>query len=824
MICIPLAFATAILLAMTTFAGAADTVQLQGPRIVVDDALFTGCYHNAFEGQIENPTEGVYKSGRQGVQRTKAVLTGAGTAHSRMKLAFDLAVVPNGNAQLIIRGLDDRFDETNPLRVTVNEQELAGALTFPTNQIVTHGLNQRYFLGWKDQTLDIPAGLLKAGRNELIIANTADAFTCDHWRYALVDHVTFAFDADATVTIEREGFPVYYYGLNEGPEPHLWPAVNYDDRVCLLAGSELEYNFFVTFPKDKPLGTQGPIPGGRNGLSRDVVLHFVTDAAITVSTMDGEVVTGEPHADGTHYTRPLMNIIGYETPHPLQGERLFLSGQSTFENKTLTVWWSVDGVDYAPRTYPLRCVALEPVENRESIDFLLSLWGGNAPQDDEGLARYIRLLRSAGFNHQFTGDAPQLNRRLQEAGFKVFPRYGWFGHQFKVTDANQRFAAIKHTGEPLPRDFCPLAILEHPGDPEMGKFFKRAERFASLPNIDGICVDYETAPVWCWCDRCLAAFEQETGIDVTGRDDVAPGGAHADAYRDFGRSLNRQLLTKVKQIMLAQNPDLAYHCLASAADLPTYWYDGRERGRHAVSELVKFADAVYGSHYCYETPGGLASVIPVVNTIKRLAVESGRHVGVNLITPVATTVSEQPRYRGVRLRPDMTRLMILLVGTAGGEGLSLFRGDCMDGEQYLACRRAVTELIAMSDYLRGLNRSFELDVEPIDVKRPIYRNDIAQNLMSRLVWRPDFSYQYDAIQLLKDKMARDRLILVYNYADVPQSFRLQVRGLYDSAYDLADFNSGESLGQYDRIALESGRATVTVPARDCLMIRMTTAK
>ena len=132
---------------------------------------------------------------------------------------------------------------------------------------------------------------------------------------------------------------------------------------------------------------------------------------------------------------------------------------------------------------------------------------------------------------------------------------------------------------------------------------------AEQENIDGICVDYETAPVWCFCDRCLKRFGEESGRPVKDRAEVAPGGPRADEYRDFGRRMNRRLLEKVKAIMLEKNPKLQYACLASAADLPMYWYDGRVRARHAAEELVKFADAIYASHYCYEVPGGMAAVI-----------------------------------------------------------------------------------------------------------------------------------------------------------------------------------------------------------------------
>lgn len=820
----PKACCAACLLALVAVDGAtrthAETVRLDGTVIAVDDALFVGCYHNAFEGAVLTPSEGVFKSGPQAIRRTKGVLTGAGSSTSAMTLSFCLTRAPAGKAHLRIKGLDDRFVERCPVDITLNGKLLARGVTFPNNQNVEHGLNQRYFLGWQERVVDIPAGALRKGENRLTLANTRGIFSSERWPYALVDEVVFALAEDVGMTIERKDYPPLYYGLSEGVEVNAWPAVNHGNRICLVRDAAIEMNFFATMPRNKPLGTLGALVKKPTLPKRAILLHLLTDADIRVVGVDGATVMGTQTAEGREFTRPLGRLIHYETPHPVQGARVFLVANSPFEGKQLTAWYSVDGVAYRKRIYPVRAVELKPIHGREELDFLLSLWGSSVPAEPELRKRFIGLLKSAGFNHQFTHDDRDLNRTLKTAGFAVYPRYGWFGRQFKVSDANRTYAAIDFHGKASTRDFCPLAILEHPEDEEMGKYFKRAAHFSALPDIDGICVDYETAPVWCWCDRCLAEFRKETGLTIKGRGDVAPDGPESAAYADFGRRLNRRLLTKVKEVMLAQNPKLEYHCLASAADLPTYWYDGRVRGRHAVSELAQFADAIYASHYCYETPGGLKSVIPVVETVRRFAVESGRRVKANLITPVATTVSEYPRYRGSRLRPEMTRLMILLAGASGGAGLSLFRADCMDGEQYLACRRAISELVALRRYCDGVNRSFEVELTPVSDVRPVFETEMAQNLLSRLVWRPDVSYQYDAIQLLKDKMGHDRAILLFNYSDAPVPFRLKVRGLYDASYTLEHMNTGRLLGRYGRIELESGKPTVTVPARDCLILRL----
>lgn len=797
-----------------------ETVRLAGKSLTVDDALFTGCFHNAFEGTVLNPQPDVFKAGQQGVTRTKGVLTGAGSTTSTMTLAFTLERVPADGARLRAKGLADRPDVPSPVAVALNGTTLAEAIIFPANRCAAAGLNERYFMGWEERVVVIPPGTLRAGQNSLTLSNTRDLFAADRWPYAVIDEVTFDLDEPIEMTVERREWPPLYYGLSEGIEVNVWPAVNQGNRISLVAGATIEVNFFITLPRNKPMGKFGPLAAEAPRPKREILLHLVTDADLRMQAVDGGEIAAKNAAEGREYTIPVTRLVDFETPHPAQGARVFLLAGSPFADKRLTVWCSVDGVAERRRVYPLRAVEIAPVPGREALPFLLSLWGANAPAEPEGLERYVRLLRSAGFNHQFTDDRQDVNRALKTAGFQVYPRYGWFGRQFKVADANRRYAAVDAEGKASANDFCPLAILDHPDDAEMGKFFARAARLAALPDINGLCVDYETAPVWCWCDRCLDLFRKETGTPVEARADLARNGPHADAYADFGRRLNRRLLGKVKEVMLARNPVLQYHCLASASDLPTYWYDGRAGGRHSISELVQFADAIYASLYCYEIPGGFKSVIPVIETVRRMAVNSGRNVKANVITPVATTVSEFPRYRGVRLRPEMTRLVILLAGASGAGGVSLFRGDCMDGEQYLACRRAISDLVMLRPYLDGLNRSFEVDMTPVMDRRPLFETQVAQNLLARLVWRPDFSYQYDVIELLRDKTGRDRALLLFNYSDAAVPFRVKVRGLYDAAYALRDMTTDAALGRFRRVELETGGLTLTVPARDCLMVRL----
>jgi Alpha galactosidase C-terminal beta sandwich domain len=801
-----------------------QTVKMSGKNIVVDDALFTGCFHNAFEGEIITLKDGGYKRGRQAILRTKGVLNGAGSTTSKMTLAFTLDRTPKGKVGLKIKGIDDRFEAQCPVAVTVNGKVLAKGITFPNNRCIKENLNQRYFLGWEEREVTIPAELLKKGKNTLTLANTRSIYTAERWPYAIVDSVTFAFPDKVDFKADAPPSPPFYYGLAEGVETNAWPAVNNANRISLVKGASIEYNFFATMPQNLPLGKLGPLGKKPSLQKRKIVLHVATKADIKVMTWGGTMVEPEEKDGVKTFTQPIARFVKFETPHPSQGVRLFIIAKNAFENKALDAWYSVDGVAYRKRVYPLRSVDLKPIPGRDKLDFLLSQWGSRVPKDAKARANYVALLRAAGFNHQFTGDQRELNLELKKAGFKVYPRFGWFGRKYKVTEANAKYASVDFRGKSSTRDFCPLAILDHPEEKEMGKYFKHAARYAELPNVDGICVDYETAPVWCWCDRCMATFKKQAGLEKLTRAEIGPKGSRYADYADFGRRLNSRLLTRIKEVMVAKNPNLTYQSLASAADLPTYWYDGRLRGRHAVEELVKFADNIYASHYCYEMPGGLKSVMPVVETVQRFALASGRKVKASIITPVATTVSEHPRYRGVRLRPEMTRLMILLTGAAGGGGISLFRGDCMDGDQYLACHQAISELVKLRPYIKGINRSSEAELTPEPGKRPDFDTSVAQNLLSRFVWRPDFSYQYDVVHLLKNKMGKDRAILVFNYSDGPVTFNLKVRGLYDPAYAMTNLITGKAVGEFGRLELESGKPVVTVPARDCVILRLVNTK
>jgi len=795
---------------------------LEGREITIDDEWFDGCFHDAFEGFIREEGEKIER-GEQAVSHTKGALTGAGTGHSRFTLRFELdaaAKGPDGPVELILRGIDDSPQPRNRLAVTVNGRKIAEALEFPNNRAQELGLNDRYQSGWKEERLIIPANVLKGGSNQIDVENTTSCFDSQEWNYAFVDWLRLKFAEPVRLTVHSTlPTPVLYYGLLHGPETNAWPAVNLDNRICLLQNTPLQTSFFVTLPREKtdadPRKAKAP---------SDAELHLETDADFAVLSTDGSEIVPTAANGRRHYSVPLKRLAKYETPHPGQSVALFLRGGAPFEGKELKAWFSVGGKVGQQRTYPIRNVAMEPLTGRDSLKFDLGIWGGQIPSGDPARHEYIAAARNAGFNQMFTGEKQELNTALKGEGMKVFPRFGWFGHRFKVTEELKPFAAIDAKGAPMPADFCPLAILENQDKPEIGKFFARARETASQKDIDGICVDYETAPVWCYCERCLEKFGQETGGKAPKRGEVIPGGPLEHAYLQFGRRRNRDLLARVSEIAREQNNKLQYHALASASDLPCYWTDGRLQARHSVRELATFADAVYASCYFYETAGGMKSVLPIIETVRNYARESGRDVGTYVMAPVATTISEFPRYRGAWMKPDYVRLLIENSAFGGAAGVLLFRGDCFDGETFLAAREAMAGLVAARPWLEsGIDLSHEVQIEPVDPPRREFHTEISNHLLARLVWRPSLEYQYDVVQRSRDDLGRDRLTALFNYSPQPLRFRIKVRGLFDPAWGVSDFRSGKAITAATRHELETGKIEIEVPARSSRLIRLLTS-
>ncbi|MEN6344386.1 MAG: DUF4838 domain-containing protein [Armatimonadia bacterium] len=85
---------------------------------------------------------------------------GVGSASPAMQTVLNLEKAPDGGARLVLTGQDDDKPGAVPMQVTVN------------GQVVFSGPNTFVERNWSVQEITIPAGVLKAGENELRIATT----------------------------------------------------------------------------------------------------------------------------------------------------------------------------------------------------------------------------------------------------------------------------------------------------------------------------------------------------------------------------------------------------------------------------------------------------------------------------------------------------------------------------------------------------------------------------------------------------------------------------------------------------------------------------
>jgi len=123
--------------------------------------------------------------------RQNAVLYSVGTGYETGTLSFSLVQAPTGPLTLILTGLDDEVSGTNRLVVTLNGVAIfAGADTFPNTPASDHGVGgaDRY---WGEMQLLIPAGVLRAGENTLVLNNVAPGGKLGT-PYILINSVQFA--------------------------------------------------------------------------------------------------------------------------------------------------------------------------------------------------------------------------------------------------------------------------------------------------------------------------------------------------------------------------------------------------------------------------------------------------------------------------------------------------------------------------------------------------------------------------------------------------------------------------------------------------------
>jgi hypothetical protein len=136
---------------------------------------------------------GYYRGDAQAYGRPWVALYGALSDYPSAALRFRLSGEPGGRATLRLTGLDDELPALNQMAVTVNGvQVFAGASPFVNWDGIGDGANA----AWTDVSLDIPAGVLQSGRNDIVVSNLTPVASFNGPPYILL--------ADAVIEIEMD--------------------------------------------------------------------------------------------------------------------------------------------------------------------------------------------------------------------------------------------------------------------------------------------------------------------------------------------------------------------------------------------------------------------------------------------------------------------------------------------------------------------------------------------------------------------------------------------------------------------------------------------
>lgn len=135
----------------------------------------------------EDWSGGFYRGDSQFYGRPWVVVYGALSDYPQATLAFSLDRTPGGAATLTISGLDDEWADLNPMSVTVNSQEIyRGASPF----LNWDGRGNGADAAWTNASFTIPAGVLRAGQNEITVANLTPVASFNAPPYILLSTAT----------------------------------------------------------------------------------------------------------------------------------------------------------------------------------------------------------------------------------------------------------------------------------------------------------------------------------------------------------------------------------------------------------------------------------------------------------------------------------------------------------------------------------------------------------------------------------------------------------------------------------------------------------
>jgi hypothetical protein len=145
---------------------------------------------------------GYYQGNGRFYGRPWVALYGAFSDYPRATLTFRLDGEPTAAATLIVTGLDDELAEPNQLAIEINGQQVFnGTSPFPNWDGIGNGAGA----AWTPVTITLPPGLLRAGRNEIAIANLTPAANFGAPPYILLSDATLQAPGARIVVQRREG-------------------------------------------------------------------------------------------------------------------------------------------------------------------------------------------------------------------------------------------------------------------------------------------------------------------------------------------------------------------------------------------------------------------------------------------------------------------------------------------------------------------------------------------------------------------------------------------------------------------------------------------
>lgn len=727
-------------------------------NLVIPAGNFVGGCHSTFY----RPIRGEHDENYEQRAPRKVSIFSRGVEGDSITARFTLNRRPQRVSELRIVGLDDVKPGTVPIRVSLNGNVIhEGTTKFKDSP---HIYTPR---GWLTQTFRVPAGALGRGENELTIANIDEGHD-DSLRWMFVHQAEFVFPGDNVTGKVARGEDFMGRRFLEGlVEPIVYPAALKGDTIHLMEGRYLQQGFTAM--------AQGKYNG------RDVKAVIDIPRSVEALVVRGEELGRENiPRDGVPYQRLTLTL----NLRTMTGRRIHYAGYPLLALKAAKTGALPEAYMHLVvegEAHPEKAFGMKAWENHTDHgrpdDFSLGVWGAVRPDHPQVAADYGQLLAENGFALVFGTTNRSEADFFHRHNIKYYTRFG-------PHHPSEEHPTVRWDGSTDPHHADPLYLIYGEDAIELPTF-QRAISAAKKKWLDGICCDYELMAD-SWSDRSIREFKrfiEPTNPRLAGlsKEELRKMATDPETgryrpfpeWQDYRRRLNARIVGRMQEEIHRIRPDMPYLSLASASDMPCYWWDAGGRGRFRLQDLVKEVDQVACSVYHYDNPGGLPSIPEIVNTANRFS--RGHDAEMHLIGIFAGTLIELYRYDRVHLPAWAMRLDILLAGAAGGNAFHFFRGDQLDGEYFAAASRALDELATLEPLLeRGTPADERVEVS--FAEKPAYTLARSSNhtFGSKLLWAGSLKRQYrPMLRVLPDGRL---VLLLFNFMNVPADMTVRIQG------------------------------------------------